>query len=82
MQKIIISIFFDFSFISFSVIGSKAKAEICLNLAERLSENQLNIEKLRDEISAIPSRSVVPIVKGAFFSIQILFLFLPKQRKL
>lgn len=66
----------DFRFILFPVIGSKAKAEICLNLAERLSENQLNIEKLRDEIrTSIPSRAVDPIVKGSPCSIQILFLF-------
>lgn len=46
------------------VIGSKAKAEICMNLAERLSEHQLNIQKLRDEISMIPAQAVEHVVKG------------------
>lgn len=49
------------------MIGLKAKAEICLNLAERLSENQLNIEKLRDEISTMSSRPADPILKGFIF---------------
>ncbi|XP_037030405.1 SET and MYND domain-containing protein 4 [Bradysia coprophila] len=46
-----------------ALIGSKAKAEICLNLADRLSENQLNIEKLREEIGMISSHPVDPIAK-------------------
>lgn len=49
------------------VIGSKAKAEICLNLAERLSENQLNFEKLREEIGMISPRPADPTAKGDIF---------------
>lgn len=46
------------------MIGSKAKAEICMNLAERLSEHQLNIQKLRDEISMITPKTMDLDVKG------------------
>lgn len=59
-----LTIYIMYIFFSYLVIGSKAKAEICMNLAERLSENQINIQKLRDEISMIPSQAVEAIVKG------------------
>lgn len=75
-----VSFFTCFSFIL--VIGSKAKAEICLSLAERLSEQQLNIEKLRDEISAMPSQAVHPTIQGQYSLQSIKFIFVLIQKKI